>query len=378
MTREQGERFHYKRPTTQPPVKITEQEVARIAQQGATSKMVDDIEALRAQAEPFERLVEQARAATIVVVDSVTELMSLYGLNGDAREDVSTLHKRLRSLFTDNGPGVILLDHVTKSTQGRGRWASGSERKIGGLDGSAITFETAAVFGRGKTGRVKLGVSKDRPGYLNGALDDGKTVGELILTSDAITGHVTWNVHRHNWLEDVDGRSADAVLRAIVRTLGKHGDLGVNEICGHLTPLFTKKKVSEGLALLEAKEAITFAPGPNRKKVYNLSGDSGGSVVRTTWNHRTTRDSGGSGGSILVVEPLNHLRAARTVTTSVTFAMPEPTAEEIEASLIEWSLDQMEDYPPAPPTDEEVEDFMSYVEHDWWENSTASELAANV
>lgn len=188
---------------------------------------------------------------------------------------------------------------------------------------------------------------------------------------------MTWAVRRHNWLEDVDGRSGDAVLRAIIQTLGKHGDLGVNEICGHLT-LFARKKVLEGLALLESKETITFTPGPNRKKVYMLSGHSGGSVARTTWNHRTTQDSGGSCGSIRMVEPLNHLRSTRTVTTSVTFEMPEPTAEEIEASLIEWSLDQREGYPPAPPTDEEVEDFMSYVEHDWWEKSTASEVAANV
>lgn len=64
------------------------------------------------------------------------------------------------------GAAVALIDHVTKSQEGRGRWAIGSERKLSGLDGAAYGFETVLPFGRGKTGTVKITVAKDRCGHI--------------------------------------------------------------------------------------------------------------------------------------------------------------------------------------------------------------------
>ena len=64
------------------------------------------------------------------------------------------------------GAAVVLVDHVTKSQEGRGRWAIGSERKLWGLDGAAYGFESLVPFGRGKTGLVKITVAKDRCGHI--------------------------------------------------------------------------------------------------------------------------------------------------------------------------------------------------------------------
>lgn len=345
VSRDELPLFQYKRPTSKPPQKVTEQALNEATINATRSGGVDPVARLVSQAEPFEALVQEITGCTIVVVDSVTELMSLYGLNGDVREEVSTFHKRLRELFTDHDAGIILLDHVTKSTAGRGRWASGSERKISGLDGSGIAFDVVQKFGRGKVGRIKLSVSKDRPGYLDGELDDGKTIGEMVLTSDAVTGAVSFKVHRHNWLDDVDERSGDSILKDIMKVLTHTPGLGVNEIWSKIDT-YPKKKVIEGLALLELKNVVSFSHGSRGKKAYSLIEHTSGSLVRTSQNQSNQSDLTGATGSTPMVEPVNQ---------STTGFRLEPTAEEIEAYIIlqgEWYLD---DRAPTEPTADELE-----------------------
>lgn len=105
------------------------------------------------------------READLVGIDGVTEVYALLGLNPDFGPDVAKyqalLPKRIKAL----GAAVIELDHVVKSKEGRGRWATGNGHKLAGVD-VALTLSVIKPFGRGVSGSSRLSISKDRPGHL--------------------------------------------------------------------------------------------------------------------------------------------------------------------------------------------------------------------
>jgi hypothetical protein len=103
---------------------------------------------------------------TLAVIDGVTEAMADMGLNPDSGTDVAAYYAGAPKWLAQKGAAVVLVDHVTKNRETRGRFAIGSERKLSGLDGAAYTVETVRPFGRGSTGVVRLAVAKDRCGHI--------------------------------------------------------------------------------------------------------------------------------------------------------------------------------------------------------------------
>lgn len=111
----------------------------------------------------FHRLL--ATAYSVVVVDGVTDALGTEGKSLlDNEETASWMRTVLRPLAERTGAAVIAIDHVTKSQDGRGRFAIGAQSKMAGLSGVAYLVEPKTVLGRGLRGEVVLRVVKDRPG----------------------------------------------------------------------------------------------------------------------------------------------------------------------------------------------------------------------
>ena len=129
-------------------------------------------------------------APSLVVIDGVTEAMSDIGLDPISGTDVAVYYAGSPRWLARTGAAVVLVDHVTKSHEGRGRWAIGSERKFSGLDGAAYGFESLVPFGRGKSGLVKMTVAKDRCGHIRQHAGGGGAIAMVELKSwpdDGIT-----------------------------------------------------------------------------------------------------------------------------------------------------------------------------------------------
>jgi hypothetical protein len=120
---------------------------------------------------------------SLAIVDSITEAMSQVGLDPSKGPDVAAFYSGFPRWFARTGAAVLLIDHVTKSAEGRGRWAIGSERKLSGLDGAAYAFDTLVPFGRERTGKVKITVSKDRCGHVRQHEGAGRVIAQLELKS---------------------------------------------------------------------------------------------------------------------------------------------------------------------------------------------------
>ncbi len=112
----------------------------------------------------FRQLLADTRPS-LVVFDAVAGAMAAENKSPDSNEEVEQWVAGLPMWAQHAGACVLLVDHVTKSRENRGRWAIGAQRKLGRAD-VAYTLEMRTPAGLGTTGHGKLLLGKDRWGSL--------------------------------------------------------------------------------------------------------------------------------------------------------------------------------------------------------------------
>ena len=122
---------------------------------------------------------------TLVIVDASVGAYDLQGLDDNKRKDVEQFASVWVDTFRFHDVATILLDHVPKNADGRGRFAIGSERKVGGAD-VHLGFEVVQPVRRGGEGLYRVIVHKDRLGHLH-----RPKAAEFVLTSDPETHAIT-------------------------------------------------------------------------------------------------------------------------------------------------------------------------------------------
>jgi hypothetical protein len=107
-------------------------------------------------------LVTEIRAR-LAVFDSFNATLALQGLDPSSTTDVERFWRRTDPLAQAQ-VAVAVLDHVVKNPEARGKYSYGSERKHSGAE-VHLGMATMEHIVRGKTGRSRLTVNKDRAGY---------------------------------------------------------------------------------------------------------------------------------------------------------------------------------------------------------------------
>jgi hypothetical protein len=92
-----------------------------------------------------------AREPELVVIDGVTEALTIHGLDLGDNADVARWLELLPRLAGRSGAAVVLVDHVVKAPEARGRYALGAQHKLAGVD---VAYSLAVVepFARGAPG----------------------------------------------------------------------------------------------------------------------------------------------------------------------------------------------------------------------------------
>jgi hypothetical protein len=144
---------------------------------------------------PEEHLTEERRAdllermradsCRLVVFDGFNPLLQLHRLNPNEGTEVETFYRHIDP-FRKTEAASVLTDNVVKNREARGRWAIGSERKKSKAD-VHLGMHALELFGRGRTGRARIDVHKDRPGHLQ-----RPTPGIFVLQSDGDA--CTWRI----------------------------------------------------------------------------------------------------------------------------------------------------------------------------------------
>lgn len=117
--------------------------------------------------DPYWKEILEPNSATLIVIDGVTESLTMWG--GETKDnDAITRWMRIfpRTVATASGAAVVLIDHITKNAETRGRFAIGGQAKLATIDGAAFLVEPIEVLSPGRIGSLTVRVTKDRPGFV--------------------------------------------------------------------------------------------------------------------------------------------------------------------------------------------------------------------
>lgn len=114
--------------------------------------------------ETMEQRVDD-NAYALVIIDSAGEAMASGSINPNADDEVALWFRKVKDILrVQGGPAVIVLDHVPKSTDAPSAYAIGSQRKRAAVNGAAYRVDTLKEPAKGRDGKLKLTVAKDRLG----------------------------------------------------------------------------------------------------------------------------------------------------------------------------------------------------------------------
>lgn len=116
------------------------------------------------------------RTYDLCLIDNFTDAFTAAsrGESSNDADAVAAFMRRLPKRIAATGAAVLLLDHVTKSSEQRGRWAAGSHMKLAGLSGAVYYLEKLRHLAPGQIGSSRLKLSKDRSGGVRRLLQGGK------------------------------------------------------------------------------------------------------------------------------------------------------------------------------------------------------------
>lgn len=135
----------------------------------------------------LKRASDAEGGLALVVFDGITEALGMQGIMGKDNEDVAAWFGEVpRRVAHTTRAAVLLVDHVTKDRDSRGRYAIGAQAKLAALDGCQFTAEMRLQFARGRSGVVRICVTKDRPGHVRAAATTTKQVAiiaDMVITA---------------------------------------------------------------------------------------------------------------------------------------------------------------------------------------------------
>lgn len=154
----------------------------------------------------------------LVVVDGVTEAMTMHALSLSDNEDIAKFLALLPRRIASLGPAVLQVDHVVKDEESRGRYAIGGQHKLAGIDGCQFKAIVTEPFGRGKRGQANVIVDKDREGGVR-QHTLGIKIAELVIDSRPMPEYPDAEVgplHCYLNAPDPGERSSDGGFRPTV------------------------------------------------------------------------------------------------------------------------------------------------------------------
>ena len=199
--------------------------------------------------------------ARLFVIDAFNPILNLHGLNPDSVTDVETFWRTIADPICQAGAATVMLDHVVKNPDNRGKYASGSERKASGAI-VHLGFKLLEPLRKGGTGRSLLNVHKDRPGYL-----PRPALGRLFM--DATAAHIAYRIEPDK-SHDEPGRFRPTVLMQKVSVyLEQHPTAAsTNEIKKSITG--KDKAIETALQILVEDGYASQQQGPRRSVLYTF------------------------------------------------------------------------------------------------------------
>lgn len=202
---------------------------------------------------------------SLAVIDGVTEAFAVFGVKSIDNDEVTAWGRKVpRQIASRTGAAVIVVDHVTKSAEGRGRFAIGAQAKMSYLTGAAYMVEIISPVGVGMVGKVAMRVGKDRPGQVRPVSGEwrksDRTQETAVVTVDStVPDQIRITVDPPRKHTDGNGLPVDlmeAISRCIEDSPKPPSFRKINQMVSGKDE--TKR---EAISLLEADGFISIIPG---------------------------------------------------------------------------------------------------------------------
>lgn len=161
----------------------------------------------------WTHVAKAADGCRLAVIDGITEAMVLHGLETNSNDDAAAWLALLPNRLAGLGLGVVQIDHVTKNSETRGRYALGAQHKLAGITGVAYKIVTIKAMAKGAKGHAKLIIDKDKHGDVGPV---GITVADLHLDATDDTGIIRAWLDTPGADHDDEGRFRPTVLMSRV------------------------------------------------------------------------------------------------------------------------------------------------------------------
>lgn len=146
--------------------------VTRLLALGVHPDILGDLNLFR-YVEPEDRVetyavVDDAQdwPPAVVVVDSLGELLPMFGASSNSADDFTLVHSAVLKPLAKTGAAVLVIDHQAKGTESRTFGPGGTGAKRRAIGGSSIRVRVKDQFAPGSGGSAYLTVNKDRHGGL--------------------------------------------------------------------------------------------------------------------------------------------------------------------------------------------------------------------
>lgn len=215
-----------------------------------------------------------SRPFTLAVFDGLNEALALGTLNANDAGDVTAWHRNAARLVAGTGPAVVVVDHVTKSSEGRGRFAIGSQAKLSAISGAAYLIDVKRPLAPGLVGELVVKVAKDRPGGVRaltgGQFSRSTRLGDVarVVIDSQIPGRIVVAVTPPPVLTDDDGEFRptgymERVSRALELTDEPMSFNKLAEAVGG-----KREHVQAAVAALIKEGHVTTAPGARKATLH--------------------------------------------------------------------------------------------------------------
>lgn len=122
-------------------------------------------ESARSASDPYWEAILEPESAHLVIIDGVTESLTMWGGETVDNDSITKWMRQFpRTVANKSGAAVVLIDHITKNSETRGRFAIGGQAKLATIDGAAYIVEPIEVLSPGRVGSLTIRVTKDRIG----------------------------------------------------------------------------------------------------------------------------------------------------------------------------------------------------------------------
>jgi hypothetical protein len=214
----------------------------------------------------------------LVVLDGVTEAMALHGWNPDKMTDVAEFYALFPRRIDQTDAAVVMIDHVVKAKDERGRYAIGSQHKMAAVNGAAYRFDVEGTpLSPGRPGKVRVTVVKDRPGAVRAFAGSGKEAGTLRLEPMPDRGLDALDVtlEPRTVVDDHDSFT-DMVTRVAAWLTEQSEPVSQSRVEDGVTG--DRGDIRNALKTLVGQGYVELTRGPNRSKLHRLVRPFGGSA----------------------------------------------------------------------------------------------------